>query len=416
MRTIAIQVRNYNIVFGCSSFGLDVLCVLDTRTSENVGNNLLDVEVENLPIAGSDHGPICVSWNHRRPKMHRLLKWRFWKHYNPLALSRHLVQMGFMQLSFKNDGDFNRKKGRTGVMAIKLDLEKAYLGKFGFSSTWINWIIECITSVSFSIVINGKAEGFFQPTRGIRQGDPLSPYIFILCMEPLIRHLNPLADKPSSQVGILSSPCGYRIANLMFADDCLIFCKTSSRAARNVLSVLNNFSEASGKKINFHKPSLYFSPKVPNHQVRNDIVTVMQIQHKATIGKYLGVHNIIFWKDHVNANDLLQRINKKLAGWKKGTLSRAGRLILLQANVSYMPDHIMSCFKCPAKITNEIDKKARDFFWGTDSKAATVAWSKIWQKRNDCVFKNKNFSPMQLLPALLHTIATLLSTAMFLQV
>lgn len=130
--------------------------------------------------------------------------------------------------------DFQKKKGRVGAMAIKLDLEKAYdlldwsyiqacLSKFGFHEHWISRVMNCITTTSFSILINGKAEGYFSPSRGIRQGDPLSPYIFILCMEPFIRHLNNMATKSKNHVGLLSSPLRLRISNLMFADDCLIF-------------------------------------------------------------------------------------------------------------------------------------------------------------------------------------------------
>lgn len=103
-----------------------------------------------------------------------------------------------------------------------------------------------------------KLKVFFHPSRGIRQDDPLSPCILILCMEPLIRQLNKLADKSSSHVGLLSSPCGFRAANLKFADDCPIFCKASSKAARNILKVLNSFSETSGQKINFNKSSVFF--------------------------------------------------------------------------------------------------------------------------------------------------------------
>lgn len=101
-------------------------------------------------------------------------------------------------------------------MALKLDLEKAFnllnwhfirscLTKFGFDHHWINLIMECISSVSFFLILNGKPEGFFFPSRGIRQGDPLSPYIFILCMEPLIRHLNEASMRSKNHVGILSS-------------------------------------------------------------------------------------------------------------------------------------------------------------------------------------------------------------------
>lgn len=180
-------------------------------------------------------------------------------------------------------------------------------------------------------------------------------------MESLIRKLNALALKPKKHVGILSSPCGFRITNLMFADDCLIFGRASSTAARNIVSVLNDFSHASGQKINFHKLSVYFSPNVTSHD-KSCIVNILGIQHRTTIGKYLGIHKIIFWKDPINAKELLLRISKKLASWKSNTLSRAGRLTLIKTNLSGMSNHVMSCFKCPLKITKALDKESRNFF------------------------------------------------------
>lgn len=133
---------------------------------------------------------------------------------------------------------FNGKKGRTRVMVLKLDLEKAYdllnwdyirclLTNFGFSVTWVNLVMECISSMSFSVNINGDSHGYFFPSRGIRHGDHLSPFIFILYMEPLIRSPNELACKPKSNVGVLTSPFRSKVSNLVFADDSLIFAKAT---------------------------------------------------------------------------------------------------------------------------------------------------------------------------------------------
>ena len=123
-------------------------------------------------------------------------------------------------------------------LVCKLDIEKAYdsisweflykvLDKMGFGSRWLSWMKWCISTASFSVLINGSPAGFFQSSRGLRQGDPLSPYLFVIGMEALSCLINRAVDG-NYLSGIRVANGGgedLSISHLLYADDTLIFCE-----------------------------------------------------------------------------------------------------------------------------------------------------------------------------------------------
>ena len=122
---------------------------------------------------------------------------------------------------------FKSLKGKTSWVALKLDMEKAYdhlewdflfacLVELGFHAKWIRWIRECVTTVSYSLLINNTPQGMFLPSRGIRQGDPLSPYLFLICMNVFTLKLSQLAYCPKSGVGIRVCAQAPSIPSLFF--------------------------------------------------------------------------------------------------------------------------------------------------------------------------------------------------------
>ena len=148
------------------------------------------------------------------------------------------------------------RHGRQGHMALKLNMSKAYdrvewafltslMGQIGFNTKFIALIVECISIVSYSILINGIPHGNFSPTRGIRQGDPLSPCLFILCAERL-HYLLKKAQMDGSISGV--SLCRLRpiITHLFFANDSLLFCRATREECQNIQDILSLYEAASG--------------------------------------------------------------------------------------------------------------------------------------------------------------------------
>jgi len=136
---------------------------------------------------------------------------------------------------------------------------------------------------------------FFTPTRGIRQGDHLSPYLFILCMEVLTKILRKALRRKKCGIGVKISPRASKIPCLFFADDSLLFCRANLESCRQLSSILNNFYQNSGQLINFHKSSLTFSSNAAIHDKRivstydkRIVSSVFNIKHQDNLGKYLG--------------------------------------------------------------------------------------------------------------------------------
>ena len=165
-------------------------------------------------------------------------------------------------------------------MAIKLDLEKAYdhlswhfivdsLKDLGLNNHFINLVWHYISSVSTNILRNGECTSDFVPLKGIRQGDPQSPYLFMICMECL-SHLIQWEVSQGHQKPITISRGGPQITHLCFADDLFIFAEASMDQVQVISDCLDLFCNSSGQIINREKTKIFFSRNV-NHVRANEI-------------------------------------------------------------------------------------------------------------------------------------------------
>jgi len=285
---------------------------------------------------------------------------------------------------------FRHSKGKRGYVALKLDMEKAYdriewdflfncLQQLGFDDKWITWIRECVSTVTYSILLNGESCGHITPSRGLRQGDPLSPYLFLICMDILARRLYAHSLTPKSGLGIKIAPAAMRIPCLLFADDSLIFCKTSSEACRQLKNLLDLFCTQSGQLINFHKSSLIFSKNTCSTD-KQLVAGIFNISHSSALGKYLGCSIFMGRPRADHFQNLLAKAVTKLDSWKAKCFSKAGRVVLIQSHLEGLPSHTMQCFQLPASVSDKLDRINREFFWKNSSSRKgipLIAWDKI---------------------------------------
>ena len=134
--------------------------------------------------------------------------------------------------------------------------------KLGFVEKWIDLIMNCVSSISYPVLINGESCGNISPSRGIKQGDPLSPCLFLLCVEGFSALIHEAARNQQINGISICRGCPL-ITHLFFADDSLLFCKAKDQECHALVNILNRYEEASRQKINTDKSSVFFSPNTP---------------------------------------------------------------------------------------------------------------------------------------------------------
>jgi hypothetical protein len=283
----------------------------------------------------------------------------------------------------------SKKRGASSQFAVKIDLEKAYdrlewsfirevLLFFKFPLHLVNLILDCVSSSSISILFNGGRLPPFKPSRGIRQGDPLSPYLFILCMEYLsLRIFEATQDKTWKP--IKASRRGPFFSHLFFADDLMLFSGTSEKSCLAMKKVLDNFCALSGQKISLPKSKIFFSPNTKS-DLRLKVTSILGISETCDLGKYLGFPLKLSGRNFRDFNFIVEKVQAKLASWKAKLLSLAGRVVLIQSVTSAIPSYYMQNSVLPSRVCSELDKLNRNFLWGsTDEKKKMhmVGWTKV---------------------------------------
>lgn len=285
------------------------------------------------------------------------------------------------------------RSSHTPKALFKIDLQKAYdsvswvfvekvLHKMNFPTWFVKWIRECITTPKYSILVNGSPAGYFEGTRGLRQGDPMSPYIFCLIMEILTNMIE--KEVAAGHIKLISKCKATQLSHLAFANDLMIFSKADAGSLTTINTVLTTFAMVSGLEVNWSN-SIQIFVGVPDHvQASLCPITNFGVGHLPV--RYLGVPLISGKLSKSDCAPILKRIRKRVVGWKTRPLSYAGCLTLIKSVMQSCYIYWSGCFGLPGETTKQIESLFARFLWaGQDMsrKLHAMSWEKICKPHNE---------------------------------
>lgn len=281
--------------------------------------------------------------------------------------------------------DFNKSHGKRAC--IKVDLQKAFdcinrefvyyiMHRMNFPMQWISWIKECLSTPSFSVLINGSSNGFFDSNRGIRQGDPLSPYIFVLVMEYWSIAMELACD--SGKIQNFKRNRDLQVSHLLFADDMLVFCRANNTSFQGVNELLTSLSFHTGLSINKVKSKAFFSKGCRN---KGELCSLLGISRGKFHVRYLGLPLSIQYPKARHFLPLLDKLRSKVDGWMVHSLSFAGRMELLKSVLLNILSYWYLSYDFPVSVVKEVERIFANFLW--KGRMHTLSWGEICKPKSE---------------------------------
>ncbi|GAU33843.1 hypothetical protein TSUD_393510 [Trifolium subterraneum] len=236
-----------------------------------------------------------------------------------------------------------KTQGRRGGLALKIDISKAYdkvdwgflrgvMTKMGFTDVWIRWVMMCVSSVNYSVLMNYDRVGPISPGRGLRQGDPLSPYLFILVTECL--------------TALIHRAVG----------------RGDLHGVNELMRILHIYEQASGQEINLGKSEVFISRNM-SHAAKEDLSRILGVRLVLGTGIYLGLPSMVGRSKKAIFSYIKDSIWKRINSWRGRALSKAGKEVMIKSVLQAIPSYVMSMFILPASLIDDIEKMINDFWW-----------------------------------------------------
>lgn len=228
-----------------------------------------------------------------------------------------------------------------------------------------------------SIRVNGVLSQSFRPSRGIRQGDPISPYLFLLCAEGLscfLKNMGLMFLSRGVHVGV-HAPW---ISHLLFADDCIVFSEASQRGASRLQEALEVYSRGSGQMVNRDKSAVFFSRNCTD-EMKDEVRQILNIEKEALAEKYLGLPTAVGQSTSESFEFMPNRIRGLIGSWSGRKASSAGREVLLKSVAQAVPTYSMSCFLLSKTTCKKMKSPIANYWWGGSAGSKHIHWQS-WER------------------------------------
>ncbi|XP_056688032.1 uncharacterized protein [Spinacia oleracea] len=211
------------------------------------------------------------------------------------------------------------------------------------------------------VLINGRTSQPFRPKCGLRQGDPLSPYLFLFCMDILGRMLSLGQDIKLFQ-GIKLAREAPKISHLFFADEAMVFFRATENSCTNIGGIIDRYCRISGQQLNLAKSFIKFSPNtpIPQQQLFKSILRMPQVTQ---FGQHLGVPIDCMGSKRSHFNYLIDKVADLITSWNGVLISQVQKMVLINTVIVATVSHVMMSLDIPITILNKIDSMIATFFW-----------------------------------------------------
>ncbi|XP_020696169.2 uncharacterized protein LOC110109442 [Dendrobium catenatum] len=276
---------------------------------------------------------------------------------------------------------------KSGLMALKIDMEQAYdcmswetlqevMNLMGFKKRFITWVMQCIFQQKFTLLMNGNRTRWIDAKSGLKQGCPLSPYLFILCSELLPKSFK----QRGVQLGVQVARNTVSISHLLYADDILIFAEASRCNAGQIMDLLGDYCCWTGHKINCGKSAILFNRKCPSWRKR--MIARMMGYKKVDSLEYLGLPLVMRRLNGADFSKIMRIAFEKINLWGRKHVSLAGRALLIRTSLLSVPMYAMTHTSIPNGVLMAIEKMGRRFLWQKDVSSRGmhyVGWKELCQ-------------------------------------